>query len=86
MLDDFYPRALQWCSTDDIPDNVVIVDISNSYPNVLLNDTHNTFAQYLWCVENFNCKSDREKFGEFYIDETVINYYTHNYRSRFLQC
>lgn len=47
MLDDFYPRALQWCSTDDIPYNLVIVDISNSYPNVRLNDTHNTFAQYL---------------------------------------
>lgn len=23
VLDDFYPRALQWCSTDPQPDNLV---------------------------------------------------------------
>ena len=27
VLDDFYLRALQWCSTDPVPDNVVSLDI-----------------------------------------------------------
>lgn len=31
MLDDYYPRALQWCTTEDIPDDVVDIDISKSY-------------------------------------------------------
>ena len=39
MLDDFYPKALQWCITEDIPDDVVSIDISKSYPNILLNNT-----------------------------------------------
>lgn len=47
LLNKCWMTFIQWCSTDDIPYNLVIVDISNSYPNVLLNDTHNTFAQYL---------------------------------------
>ena len=76
MLDNFYPRALQWCTTNDIPDNVVNIDISKSYPNILLNNTqpiplytiHNV-------VEPFYCKSDLRKHGEFYIDETILNNY-----------
>ena len=40
MLDDFHPRALKWCSTDVIPDNVVNMDICKSYPIVLLSSTH----------------------------------------------
>ena len=36
MLDDFYPRALQWCTKDEIPENgVVSIDISKCYPSVL---------------------------------------------------
>lgn len=27
MLDDVYPRALQWCAIKDIPDNVMNIDI-----------------------------------------------------------
>ena len=27
MLDEYYPRALQWCSTEEIPDDVVGIDI-----------------------------------------------------------
>ena len=78
MLDDYYPRALQWCSTDDIPDDVININISKSYPNVLLNNTqpiplyaiHNT-------IEPFNSKSDLNLTGEFYINETILyNYKT----------
>ena len=77
MLNDFYPRALQWCSTVDIPDNVVNVDIYKSYPNVLLNNTHPLPLKSIHdVVEKFNCKSDLNQCGEFYIDETVMVRYS----------
>ena len=76
MLDEFYPRALQWCTTDDIPDDVVNIDISKSYPNILLNNTQPIPLYSIHhVIEPFNCKSDLRKCGEFYIDETVL----HNY-------
>ena len=39
VLDDFYPKALQWCSTGDQPDNLVSLDISKCYPSILINNT-----------------------------------------------
>lgn len=36
ILDDFYLRALQWCTTDNIPEDVVNIDISKSYPNIII--------------------------------------------------
>ena len=76
LLDEYYPRALQWCSIEDVPDDVVSIDISKSYPSILLNNTspipvyniHNV-------VEPFNCKSDLRQCGEFYINETTLNNY-----------
>ena len=73
---DFYPRALQWCTTDDVPENVVNIDICKSYPSVLLRNTspipvytiHNK-------IEPFNCKSDLRQCGEFYIDDTTLDNY-----------
>ena len=66
MLDEYYSRALQWCSTDDIPDNVVSIDISKSYPNILLNNNmpipvyniHNV-------IEPFGCKNDLRQLVNF---------------------
>ena len=76
MLDDFYPRALQWCSTEDIPDDVVSIDISKSYPNILLNNTSPIPIYMIHdVVESFNCKSDLRLCGEFYINETILNNY-----------
>ncbi|XP_068704713.1 uncharacterized protein [Montipora foliosa] len=76
MLDDFYPRALQWCTTEDIPDDVVNIDISKSYPNVLLNNAMPIPVYSIHdVVEPFYCKSDLRQCGEFYIEETVL----HNY-------
>ena len=76
MLDDYYPRALQWCTTEDIPDDVVNIDISKSYPNVLLN---NGMAIPVYSihdvVEPFYCKSDLRRCGEFYIEETILYNY-----------
>ena len=78
MLDDFYPRALQWCTTDDIPDDVVSIDIAKCYPSILLNNRHEIPIYSIHdVIEPFNCKSDLNLCGEFYIDETVLN----NYRS-----
>ena len=76
MLDEFYPRALQWCSTDDIPDDVINIDICKSYPNILLNNTHEIPIYSIHdTIEPFNCKSDLRLCGEFYIDETILYNY-----------
>lgn len=76
MLDDFYPRALQWCTTDDIPVDVVNIDISKSYPNILLNNTQPIPLYTIHnMVEPFNCKSDLRQCGEFYINETILYNY-----------
>ena len=77
MLDDFYPRALQWCTMDDIPNNIVSIDISKSYPNILLNNTHPIPPYTIHnVIEPFNCKSYLTLCGEFYIDETILNNYS----------
>lgn len=39
MLDDFYPEALHWCTTDDRPNNLVNINICKLYPYMLLNNT-----------------------------------------------
>ena len=66
MLNDFYPRALQWCSTVDIPHNVVNVDICKSHPNVLLNNTHLLPLKNIHDVaEKFNCESDLNNEASF---------------------
>lgn len=76
MLDDFYPRALQWCTTDDIPDDVVNIDICKSYPNIILNNTQPIPVYTIHdVIEPFNCRNDLKLCGEFYIDETVLNNY-----------
>ena len=76
MLDDFYPRALQWCTTGNIPDDIVSIDISKSYPNILLNNTSPIPVYSIHdVIEPFNCKSDLRQCGEFYINETILNNY-----------
>ena len=76
MLDDFYPRALQWCTTEDIPDDVVNIDISKSYPSILLNNTSPVPIYTIHdVIEPFNCKSDLRLCGEFYINETILKNY-----------
>ena len=73
MLDEYYPRALQWCTTNDMPDDVVSIDISKCYPNILLNNNHEIPIYTIHdVIEPFNCKTDLRKCGEFYIDETIL--------------
>ena len=76
MLDDYYPRALQWCTTEDIPDDVINIDISKSYPNVLLNNkTPIPVYSIHDVVEPYTCISDLRKSGEFYVEETILYNY-----------
>ena len=59
-LDEYYPRALQWCSTEDIPDNVVSIDISKCYPSILLNNNCGIPIYTIHdVIEPFGCKSAR---------------------------
>lgn len=41
MLDDFYPRAMQWCTDQEIPDDTLNIDICKCYPSQFL------FTQYM---------------------------------------
>ena len=70
VLDDFYPRALQWCSTDPAPDNLVSLDISKCYLSILIdNETPIPLYSIHDIIEPLN---GLFKTGEYYIDEYVI--------------
>ena len=70
VLDDFYPRALQWCSTDPAPDNLVSLDISKCYPSILID---NDQPIPLYTIHDIIKPFDGVfKTGEYYIDEYVI--------------
>ena len=76
MLDEYFPRALQWCTTNDIPE-VSNIDISKCYPSILLNNKNVMPIYNIHDVfEPFYHKSDLKLCGEFYIDETVLENYS----------
>ena len=71
VLDDFYPRALQWCSTDPAPDNLASLDISKCYPSMLIdNETPIPLYSIHDVIKPFNGVFG---VGEYYIDEYVID-------------
>ena len=71
VLDDFYPRALQWCSTDPAPDNLVSLDISKCYPSILID---NESPIPLYTIHDIIKPFDGVlRIGEYYIDEYVID-------------
>lgn len=73
ILDDYYPRALQWYSTEQQPKGLVNIDISNCYPSILLNNGKSIPVYTIHdTVEPFGCSNDLNQCGEFYIDETGI--------------
>ena len=75
-LDEYYPRALQWCTTEDVPEDFVSIDISKCYPSILLNNCIEIPIYTIHdVIEPFYCKSDLRQCGEFYIDETVLYNY-----------
>ena len=77
MLDEYYPRAFQWCTTDDIPEDVISIDIAKCYPSILLNNKHEIPIYSIHdVIEPFDSKDDLKKCGEYYIDETVLDIYS----------
>ena len=74
ILDDYYPRALQWCTTDEIPEDVVSIDISKSYPSILIN---NNSPIPVYSIHDeivpFNGINDLNEYGEFYLIETILD-------------
>lgn len=80
ILDEYYPRALQWVTKDEIKDedipNLVSIDISKCYPSVLLNNTSPipiyTIHDH---IEEFNSEDKLNDNGEYYIDEFILKYF-----------
>lgn len=73
MLDDYYPRALQRCSTEQQPEGFANIDISKCYLSTLLNNMKPIPAYLIHdVIEPFKCKNYLNQCGEFYIDETII--------------
>lgn len=74
VLDDFYPRALQWCSNDSAPDNPTALDISKCYPSVLIDNKVPipiyTIHDAIWSID---WNRDVKTTGEYYIDEYVFD-------------
>ena len=76
MLDEYYPKALQWCTTDDIPEDVISIDIAKCYPTILLNNLNEIPIYSIHdVIEPFDSKEDLKKCGEFYIDEAILDIY-----------
>ncbi|CAH3029586.1 unnamed protein product [Porites evermanni] len=70
ILEDFYPRPLQWCSTDPAPDNLVSLNISKCYPSILID---NESPIPLYTIHDIIKPFDGVfKTGEYYIEEYVI--------------
>ena len=73
VLDDFYPKALQWCSTGDKPDNLVSLDIWKCYPSLLINNKEPIPLYTIHdIIEPFTHNHQLKYYGEFYIDEFII--------------
>ena len=74
VLDDFYPRALQWCSTDSAPDKLVSLDISKCCPSILIDNESPIPLYTIYDITKpFNGVFDsKDMTGEYYIDEYVI--------------
>ena len=73
ILDDFSPRALQQCTTDDFPTDVVNFDICKCYPSVLLNNEYKIPVYDIHdVIVPFGGEDELDKIGEFYIDESVV--------------
>ena len=75
VLDDFYPRSLQWCLTVPRPEYLTSLDISKGYPSILI-DNKTPIPVYTIhdIIKPFNYESDlTNNDGEFHIDEYVFN-------------
>ena len=71
VLDDFYPRALQCCTSEESPEFVTSLDICKCYPSILIN---NTESIPLYTINDVILSYDDNELvpGEYYIDEYQI--------------
>ncbi len=77
ILDEYYPRALQWATMDEITDedisDLVSIDISKCYPSILLNNKSPIPIYTIHdSIEEFNHEDDLNDNGEYYIDEYML--------------
>ena len=73
ILDDFSPRALQQCTTDEFPKNVVNFDVCKCYPSILLNNEYKIPVYDIHdVIVPFAGVHELDKIGEFYIDESFV--------------
>ena len=75
VLDDFYPRTLQWCSTDPRPENLTSLDNSKCYPSILIDNKHPIPLYTIHdVIEPFNGAFDsKDMLGKYYRDEYVFD-------------
>ena len=74
IIDDNYPRALQWCSADPQSENLVSLDIYKCYPSILINNKELIPLYTIHeVIEPFSEDDLRYNYGEYYIDEYVFN-------------
>ena len=84
ILDRYYPKAIQWCSFDDQPENLVNIDICKQFLSILIKNPH-TIPIYTIhdIIQKFEGKQEMSNDigvyypelnndGEFYIDEFEI--------------
>lgn len=72
VLDQFFPKALQWCSSGEIPENCVNIDISKCYSTILIDNNMKILIYTIFDdIRKFNDNYVHEE-GEFYIDEIEI--------------
>ena len=71
VLDDSYPRALQWCASEELPEFVTSLDICKCYPSILIN---NTESIPFYTIHDVILSYDNNELvpGEYYIDEYQI--------------
>ena len=71
VLDDIYPRALQWCTREEVPEFIASLDISKWYPSILIN---NTESIPLYTINDVILPYNNNEFvpGEYDIDEYDI--------------
>ena len=71
VLDDFYPRALQLCTSEEVLEFVTSLDICKCYPSILIN---NTESIPLYTINDVVLPYDNNELvpGEYYIDEYEI--------------
>lgn len=61
MLDDYYPKAIQWCSFEDQPENLVNIDICKQFPSILVQNGITIPVYNIHdCIEKFEGKQEMD--------------------------